>query len=104
MRKSLYQSAIAGFFLCAIGHAEATMRCGTSMIGAGDTKQTVLEKCGSPIKQSSEGPARWPNGVSRRNAAEITIFIYGPNGGAYQYLRFIDDKLIDINMKRGLEN
>lgn len=104
MRNPLYQLAITGFLLCSVGQAQATMRCGTSVISAGDTKQTVFEKCGSPIKQSSEGPARWPNGVPRRNAAEITIFIYGPNGGAYQHLRFIDDKLIDINLKRGLDN
>ncbi|GAB0062717.1 hypothetical protein B1F73_25345 [Pseudomonas syringae] len=78
----------------------ATMRCGTSLISEGDSMSTVLEKCGPPLRKSSEGPARRPNGVPKLNAATITIFVYGPNGGSYQYLRFIDDKLIEIDMKR----
>ncbi|KPZ00978.1 hypothetical protein ALO43_200200 [Pseudomonas tremae] len=91
----------AGFvFTTFINTANATMRCGTSLISEGDSISTVLEKCGQPLRKSSEGPAKRPNGVPRLNAATITIFVYGPNGGSYQYLRFIDDKLIEIDMRR----
>ena len=83
------------------GQANAsTMRCGTSLINEGDPMGVVLEKCGTPLKQSSEGPATWANGVPRPNAAKITIWVYGPNGGSYRYLRFIDDKLVQVESKR----
>ncbi|WP_297845330.1 DUF2845 domain-containing protein [Pseudomonas sp.] len=82
------------------GQANAATRCGTGLINNGDSMQTVMEKCGEPFKKSSEGPARWPNGVPRLNAAVISIWVYGPNGGAYQYLRFIDEKLVAIDFKR----
>jgi hypothetical protein len=83
-----------------IGQASATMRCGRALINNGDSMQTVMEKCGEPFRKSSEGPARRPNGVPRLNAAVISIWVYGPNGGAYQYLRFIDEKLVAIDFKR----
>ncbi|MCF5466150.1 DUF2845 domain-containing protein [Pseudomonas syringae] len=91
----------AGIIVTAfISPANATMRCGTALISEGDSKSTVLAKCGPPSRKSSEGPARRPNGVPRLNAATITVFVYGPNGGSYQYLRFIDEKLIEIDMRR----
>lgn len=80
--------------------ADATMRCGTSLISNGDSAQTVLEKCGAPDTQTSEGPARLANGVPYRNAAKISHWVYGPRGGAYQHLRFIDDKLVSIETRR----
>ncbi|KPW26505.1 hypothetical protein ALO83_102568 [Pseudomonas cannabina pv. alisalensis] len=83
-----------------IGTANATMRCGTALISEGDSMATVLDRCGPPPKKSSEGPARRANGVPRLNAATITVFVYGPDGGSYQYLRFIDEKLVEIDMKR----
>lgn len=80
--------------------ASATMRCGTSLISNGDSAQTVREKCGAPDQESSEGPALRPNGVPNRNAAKITHWVYGPRGGAFQHLRFIDDKLVSAETRR----
>ncbi|HEY0288331.1 MAG TPA: DUF2845 domain-containing protein [Pseudomonas sp.] len=82
---------------CAVS---ATMRCGTSLIAEGDGMDAVREKCGAPDRQTSEGPALRSNGVPRLNAAKISIWVYGPHNGAYQYLRFIDDKLTSMETKR----
>jgi hypothetical protein len=80
--------------------ASATMRCGTSLIYDGDSAQTVREKCGAPDKETSEGPALRANGVPNRNAAKVSHWVYGPQGGAYHHLRFIDDKLVSIETRR----
>jgi hypothetical protein len=82
------------------GQANAATRCGTGLINNGDSMQTVMETCGAPLRKNSEGPARRNNGVPRLNAAVISIWVYGPNGGAYQYLRFIDEKLVEVKMRR----
>jgi hypothetical protein len=82
------------------GNAKATMRCGTSLINLGDAVQLVLAKCGEPAKKTSEGPALRNNGVPKMNAAKISLWVYGPHGGSYRYLRFIDDKLVSIEIRR----
>lgn len=98
--KSMVLLSTGVVFATLINTANATMRCGTALISQGDSMTTVLKKCGPPLRKSSEGPAKRPNGVPRLNAATITVLVYGPNGGSYQYLRFIDDKLTEIDMKR----
>lgn len=84
-------------FACGVS---ATMRCGTSLISEGDSAQAILNKCGEPAKKTSQIPAIRGNGVPKMNAAKISILVYGPYGGAYRYLRFIDDKLIAIETSR----
>lgn len=80
--------------------AEATMRCGSALISIGDLAADVRYKCGSPSRENSEGPALKNNGVPKLNSARISTWVYGPRNGAYHYLRFIDEKLIDIQMRR----
>lgn len=78
----------------------ATMRCGTALISNGDSASTVLQKCGAPDTQTSEGPALRANGVPYRDSAKVSHWVYGPRSGAYQHLRFIDDKLVSIETRR----
>jgi len=80
--------------------AQATMRCGSALISIGDLAEDVRYKCGAPDKEGSAGPALKNNGVPKKNSARISLWIYGPRNGAYHYLRFIDEKLIDIQMRR----
>lgn len=80
--------------------ASATMRCGTSLINIGDSAQTVREKCGTPDKETSEGPVYGINGVPNLHSAKISYWVYGPRSGAYQHLRFVDDKLVSAETRR----
>ena len=40
------------------------------------------------------------NGIPKKGAAKITIWVYGPSGGSYRYLRFIDEDLVEIQLRR----
>jgi hypothetical protein len=82
------------------GNASATMRCGTALISLGDTADVVRQKCGAPDSSVDQLPALTANGVPRLNAAKVSMWIYGPRNGARQHLRFIEDKLVDIDTKR----
>jgi hypothetical protein len=97
-------SARTGFWLLPLLavalNANATMRCGTALISTGDSIQTVQTKCGAPETQTTEGPALRPNGVPFQGSAKVSLWVYGPRSGAYQHLRFIDDKLVSIETRR----
>jgi hypothetical protein len=80
--------------------SSATMRCGTGLISLGDTADVVRQKCGAPDSSVDQLPALTANGVPRLNAAKVSMWIYGPRNGARQHLRFIEDKLVDIDTKR----
>lgn len=82
------------------GMAEATMRCGTALISVGDTLSVVREKCGEPDRSVEHQPAVRNNGVTRFNAVKVTLWVYGPRNGASQHLKFIEDKLVTITMRR----
>ncbi|MFJ3483885.1 DUF2845 domain-containing protein [Pseudomonas sp. NPDC090202] len=82
------------------GSASATMRCGTALISVGDSASVVREKCGPPDSAVDEMPAVRSNGVPQLNAAKITHWVYGPRNGASQHLRFVEDKLVSIEMRR----
>ncbi|WP_263262625.1 DUF2845 domain-containing protein [Pseudomonas sp. RIT-PI-S] len=80
--------------------AHATLRCGTGLVAEGDLMADITARCGAPIASASEGPALQPNGMPRLNAARISVWVYGPNGGGYQYLRFVDERLVEIELRR----
>lgn len=88
--------------LLAIGplaHA-GSLRCGTAIVSEQADMHEVLAKCGPPTRQASQGPAPRPNAYVPWNAAQISIWVYGPDNGAYQYLRFVDERLVEIEMRR----
>lgn len=74
--------------------AHAAMRCGTGLIDVGDKIGKVQEKCGTPVAQESQGPA------PLYGAVRITVWVYGPDGGGYRYLRFVDANLVEIELRR----
>lgn len=95
--KVLIAAMIATFW---IGHVSAAMRCGTKLINVGDQIANVLEDCGRPIVHESDGPAMRNNGVPRKGSSKQDVVVYGPSGGAYQYLLFVNDELIRVDMRR----
>ncbi|MBD1597205.1 DUF2845 domain-containing protein [Pseudomonas typographi] len=80
--------------------AHASMRCGTRLINGGDRLAEVIQVCGSPVAQASQGPAHKGNGSPRRGAQKTDVLVYGPNGGAYQYLLFVNEELIRVDLRR----
>ena len=80
--------------------AQATMRCGTSLISLGDTAAVIREKCGAPDRREDQEPAARINGVPRFNAVKVSFWVYGPRNGAFQHLKFIEDKLVAIDTRR----
>lgn len=80
--------------------AQATMRCGTSLISLGDTAAVVRAKCGAPDHSEDQEPASRINGVPRLNAVKVSFWVYGPRNGAFQHLKFIEDKLVAIDTRR----
>ncbi|MGA3679671.1 DUF2845 domain-containing protein [Pseudomonas graminis] len=80
--------------------ADATMRCGTALISLGDTADVVRQKCGAPDSSVDQMPALRSNGVPKLGTAKVSLWVYGPRNGAKQHLRFIEDKLVEIETKR----
>lgn len=87
-------------FVMFTGTADATMRCGTSLISLGDTVSVVREKCGAPDSSVEQLPVMRSGSARPFNAAKVTLWVYGPRNGAYHHLRFLDDKLVAIDTRR----
>ena len=78
----------------------ASMRCGTSLVEEGDSSAEVLRKCGQPSSKQVITPATGQNGRPFKNAVMVENWKYGPDGGMYRTLRFIDGKLVEISTSR----
>lgn len=83
-----------------ITNADAASRCGTRLVNPGDKLDDVLQSCGDPVAQASDGPVIRNNGVPRKGSQKTDVIVYGPNGGAYQYMLFINDELIRVDTRR----
>ncbi|WP_353979071.1 DUF2845 domain-containing protein [Salinicola endophyticus] len=77
------------------------LRCQNGLVQDGDLKSEVIAKCGSPASKEVE-PPQSRGGRIIKGAVTIERWIYGPMNGAYYYLRFIDGKLVDEDIKVGL--
>ncbi|AIS16145.1 hypothetical protein LT40_01505 [Pseudomonas rhizosphaerae] len=80
--------------------ADAASRCGTRLVNPGDKLDDVLQSCGRPVAQASDGPVVRNNGVPREGSQKTDVVVYGPRGGAYQYMLFINDELIKVDVRR----
>jgi hypothetical protein len=101
-RSTVSKTALLWFLpmLMVGGFAQATMRCGTALISLGDTASVVREKCGAPDRSEDHEPVARVNGVPRLNAVKVSLWVYGPRNGAWQHLKFIEDKLVAIDTRR----
>jgi hypothetical protein len=78
--------------------AADTLRCGSQLISVGDRSGEVLQKCGEPVSRDLLGYKRSAN---KREEFQVEEWVYGPNSGMYQYLRFEGNRLVRIDSKRG---
>ena len=92
----MFRTALMLFMSSLAIPAVASMRCGTHLVDEGDSVEQVLERCGQPLSRIGNEPALRNNGVPKLNAARTEFWVYGPSGGVYRRLRFIDGKLVWI--------
>lgn len=96
--------------LTAIDNAYA-LRCGSSVIGPGKSKQEVREKCGEPVsiekhkKVIGHTLQNYPKTLGLQEYEEIKVeewvYDFGPRR-LRQYLRFENGRLVDMeSMGRG---
>jgi hypothetical protein len=78
-----------------------TLRCGSQLISVGDRMFDVQQKCGQPASQDIIGYKETVNHFRQVDQVQVQEWIYGPNGGMYQYLRFEGGRLVRIDSNRG---
>lgn len=87
-----------------LAHAETNMRCGNYIIGAGNSRDEIVSRCGEPAdKRTSTLPSTYRNRHgeivvdSSKPAQEISEWVY--NFGSdklMMQLRFVDGQLQDV--------
>jgi len=82
-------------------NATSTLRCGSQLVSTGDRLFEVQEKCGAPVSQEvlSTGES-FNRRYGSAPAVRIEEWVYGPDHGMYQYLRFEGGRLVTIESKR----
>lgn len=86
---------------CSITAHADTLRCGSQLISVGDRAFEVLQKCGTPASQELIGTKSTFSHYRQRDEIRVEEWIYGPNNGMYQYLRFEGGRLVRIDSRRG---
>jgi hypothetical protein len=86
--------------LTTVIHAD-TLRCGSQLISVNDRMFEVQQKCGQPVSQDIIGYKETVNHYRQVDQVQVQEWIYGPNNGMYQYLRFEGGRLVRIDSKRG---
>jgi hypothetical protein len=91
------------FLLMLLGTAQAssTLRCKSSLVSLDDTTSEVLDKCGEPVSRNDLGYREVVDKYNQRNEVLVEEWVYGPNNGMYQFLRFEGNRLRNIESKRG---
>lgn len=79
----------------------STLRCGSQLISVGDRAFEVQQKCGIPVSQDVIGTKETFNSTYRKSEeVRVEEWIYGPDHGMYQYLRFEGGRLVRIESQR----
>ncbi|MCD5996295.1 DUF2845 domain-containing protein [Pseudomonas sp. CDFA 602] len=93
--------AVSAGSAAVLANAASTLRCGSQLISTGDRLFGVQEKCGEPVSQEvlSTGET-YGRRYGSAPAVRIEEWIYGPDHGMYQYLRFEGGRLVRIESKR----
>jgi PDZ domain-containing secreted protein len=81
--------------------AADTLRCGSQLISVGDRTFEVQQKCGQPVSQEVIGYKETVSHFRQVDQVQVQEWVYGPNNGMYQYLRFEGGRLVLISSQRG---
>lgn len=85
--------------LLGVPAAHADMRCNQGLVGEGDSTAEVLRQCGQPDDRQIIAAAPVPQ-RKQGNAVTVENWLYGPRNGAYYQLKFLDGKLVNIDVSR----
>ncbi len=92
---------VAGLLAFAeVSQAASTARCGRSIVSTGDSAFEVSRKCGEPAAKSKQGIQRIPGQGRGFTEVPVEEWVYGPENGMYQYLKFQGDRLVRIESRR----
>lgn len=78
----------------------ATMRCDHGIISTGASVAEVLEQCGEPDTRERTPQHIDPDGYPAEGSVNVEEWTYGPTNGMVRSLRFIDDRLTEIDSTR----
>ncbi len=79
-----------------------SLRCKQDIVSLGDSRSTVLQRCGEPVLRDSfcaaQPPIRLPDGRRQQAPCEpVDKWTYNPGWGQFwTTLRFVDGKLVAI--------
>lgn len=79
--------------------AASTMRCSSNLVSLDERTVEVERKCGAPASKAQTGYQR-SGPINRRVELPVEEWVYGPNNGMYQYLKFVGSRLVEIDSKR----
>lgn len=90
-----------GLLMLAFASQASSLRCGSQLISVGDRTFEVQQKCGTPVSQDVIGTKETFNNTYRKSEeVRVEEWIYGPDHGMYQYLRFEGGRLVRIDSQR----
>ncbi|WP_349616290.1 DUF2845 domain-containing protein [Azotobacter salinestris] len=78
----------------------ATLRCDNRLISTGDSIHEVLTKCGEPVSRDLLGYRERRDDWGFHHELVVEEWVYGPRNGMYYFLRFEDNRLVDIDSRR----
>ncbi|MFV3305989.1 DUF2845 domain-containing protein [Pseudomonas sp. NY15181] len=83
--------------LCAATAQAESMRCGSTLVNAGDRAWEVEQKCGTPDHRDEVG---YSLGSYDNREYRIEEWVYGPRNGTTYILTFEANRLKTIEFKR----
>jgi len=98
MRFSILLTLLLGLGVQA--QAASTLRCASAIVSLQDTTATVARKCGEPASRSVVGTRKTPGPGVGYSEVPVEEWVYGPENGMYQYLRFVGARLDSIDSQR----
>ncbi|WP_426150175.1 DUF2845 domain-containing protein [Pseudomonas sp. DC3000-4b1] len=79
---------------------QAADRCGRHLVNLYTSLDAIIQTCGQPVAHASQGPALRADGGPRKGPGKTDVLVYGPSGGAWQYMLFQNDQLVRIETRR----
>ncbi|WP_434457911.1 DUF2845 domain-containing protein [Stutzerimonas urumqiensis] len=91
---------VIGALSAGAAQASSTHRCGSNLVSLDASTAEVRAKCGEPRAESFIGYREIVDDYGYRQEVPVEEWVYGPNNGMYHYLRFMGNRLREIDSAR----